>query len=41
MDPEFEAIRSDIDASNILLNICANNEHVPEAEHLIYTVKER
>ena len=40
-DPEFESLRTNLAASNILMNVCAKNEHVPEVERSIHNVKER
>ena len=41
IDPELEPLCSDIAASTILLKFCADNEHVPEVERFIRTVKVR
>ena len=41
MDGEFEPIRGELAGMHVLLNTTAENEHVPEVERRIRTVKER
>jgi hypothetical protein len=41
MDGEFEPIRSDLALLGVNLNVASSNEHVPEIERHIRTVKER
>jgi hypothetical protein len=38
---EFEGVRTSLQDHGIKLNICAPNEHVPEVERKIRTIKER
>ena len=40
-DGQFKHIQQIIEQKGIMLNICAANEHVPEIERYIRTVKER
>jgi Zinc knuckle len=40
-DGEFEVLRDQLARSGAGLNVCANDEHVPEVERFIRTVKER
>jgi len=40
-DRQFKHIQQIIEKKGIILNICATNEHVPEVERYIRTVKER
>jgi hypothetical protein len=39
-DGEFKVLHDQLARSGAGLNVCANNEHVPEVEHFIRTVKE-
>ena len=41
MDGQFEPIRGDLSSLGITLNTVANDEHVPEVEQYIRTLKER
>ena len=41
MDGQFEPIRGDLSNLGITLNTIANDEHVPEVERYISTLKER
>jgi hypothetical protein len=41
MDNEFQPLRADFADLGIDLNVTANDEHVPEVERYIRTVKER
>ncbi len=41
MDNEFEPLRGDLTKLGIQLNVVSNDEHVPEIERYIRTVKER
>ena len=41
MDGQFEPLRGNLAELGILLNTASNNEHVPEIERQIRTVKER
>jgi hypothetical protein len=41
MNNEFESVRGILQEQQIQSNICAPNEHVPEVERKIRTVKER
>jgi hypothetical protein len=41
MDGQFESIRGDLAGLDITLNTVANDEHVPEVERYIRTVKDR
>jgi hypothetical protein len=38
---EFEPMRGDLQATGMALNVVSNDEHVPEIERYIRTVKER
>ena len=40
-DSEFEALHAPLATARSGLNVCANNEHVPEVEHFTQTIKER
>lgn len=40
-DNEFEPLRADVTSLGPHLNVVANNEHVPEVERFIRTIKER
>jgi hypothetical protein len=40
MDGQFNSLCRELSALNITLNMVANNEHVPEVERYIHTVKE-
>ena len=40
MDGQFEPIHRDLAGLGITLNTVANDEHVPEVEHYIQTLKE-
>jgi hypothetical protein len=40
MDGQFESIRGDLAEMNISLNVVSNDEHVPEIERHICTIKE-
>ena len=40
-DGQFESIRTDLSSVGVTLNITSNNEHVPEIERQIRTIKER
>ena len=41
MDGKFESLQGDLASLNITLNTVASDEHVPEVEQYICTVKER
>jgi hypothetical protein len=41
MDGQFESIRKDLGEINVIANITARDEHVPEVERVIRTLKER
>ena len=41
MDGQFEPIHGDLASLGITLNTVANDEHVPEVERYIHTLKER
>ena len=41
MDGQFEPLQVDLAAMGIELNVVSNDEHVPEIEHHIRTIKER
>jgi len=41
VDGQFKQIQQLIEQKGIALNICTPNEHVPEIERYIRTVKER
>ena len=41
MDNEFEPMRADLMDAKVNLNVASNNEHVPEIERHIRTVKDR
>ena len=41
MDGQFESIRGDLAEMQINLNTVSNDEHVPEVERYICTIKER
>ena len=41
MDGQFEPLRGNLAGLGILLNTASNDEHVPEIERQIRTVKER
>jgi len=41
MDGKFKRIQEKILGQNIWVNITSRNEHVPEIERYIWTVKER
>jgi hypothetical protein len=41
MDGQFEPIRGDLAGLHITLNTVANDEHVPEVERYIRTIKDR
>ena len=41
MDGQFEPLRGNLAELGILLNMASNDEHVPEIERQIRTVKER
>ena len=41
MDGQFDGLRGDIATLGITLNTASNDEHVPEIEHHIRTLKER
>jgi hypothetical protein len=38
---EFEVLRGRLANAGSALNVCSNDEHVPEIKHFIHTVKER
>ena len=40
-DGEFEVLRGRLADEGSALNVCSNDEHIPEAERFIRTVKER
>ena len=40
MDGQFEPLHRDLAELGIYLNVVSANEHVPEIEHFIRTVKE-
>ena len=41
MDGQFEPLRGNLAKLGIILNTASNDEHVPEIERQIHTVKER
>jgi hypothetical protein len=40
-DHEFDACRAHLESQGVTLNVTAEDEHVPEAERYIRTIKER
>ena len=40
-DGQFQHIQQDIQQNGVILNKCSANEHVPEIERYIRTLKER
>ena len=40
MDGQFEPLRGDLAGMGVCLNMVSNDEHVPEIEQYIRTVKE-
>jgi len=41
MDGQFEKIQEKITQRRVRINISSRNEHAPEIEHYIHTLKER